>query len=765
MRKFALPFTLLRKPKGIVMGKITRRLMIFGGVAAAGGGLAIGYGLLPYETIDRARKIGGKDGETMLAAWVRIGTDNSVTVIVPHSEMGQGVHTSLPMMLAEELDADWSLVRMEQAPPDMAFANSGLARGYLRGDASIPSWLSGTADFGFRKIAESMNLQLTGGSTSVRFTGVDGMRRTGAAARAMLVKAAAMKWGVGEDTIDAKLSRLTHKASGRSATYGEMASAAAGMSVPADLPLKSKKDYTIVGTPIRRFDIPSKVNGSTKYGIDVRVPNMSFATIASSPSFGGSLKSLDEKPALAMRGVKKVVKLPFGFAVVADNTWRAKEAMMALKPVWDDGPNGALTSASIYAAMDAALDKGELSEDHAVGDVDGALKQAKTVVEASYRVPYLAHATMEVMNCTAHFDAGKLTIWGGFQDGLSARVKAAAAAGLPVEAVTLHHTTMGGGFGRRGNTTDYLNKAIAVAKEVDGPVQVVWTREEDITQDFYRHASVARMKAALDDKGRVVAWLHTFTDKFDPPEAITVNYDFPNRAARYAPSINPIPWGPWRSVDHTQHGFFIETFMDELAKAAGKDPFEFRRSHLTGAPRHKAVLELAASMAGWGSALPEGRARGISMREAFGTIVAQVAEVSLAADGRARVHKVWSAVDPGEVINPATFKAQIQGGAIYGLTAALYGNITIDKGRVVQQNFNDYDMVRMADAPEHEVQVIESGARTGGAGEPGTAPIAAAVGNALFALTGQRQRVLPFVAGKSSVTQTEPAGTGYAQAG
>jgi len=749
------------------MGKITRRLMIFGGVAAAGGGLAIGFGLLPYETIDRARKIAGKDGETMLAAWVRIAPDNTVTVIVPHSEMGQGVHTSLPMMLAEELDADWSLVRMEQAPADMAFANGGLARGYLSNGATIPAWLSGPANFGFRKIAETLNLQTTGGSSSVRWTGVEGMRRTGAAARAMLVKAAAAKWGVGEDTIEARKSVLSHKPSGRTATFGELAGAAAAFNVPADLPLKARKDYTIVGTPIRRFDIPAKVNGAARYGVDVRLPGMSYAAIAATPVPGGTLTSVDEKPALAMRGVKKVVKLANAVAVVADNTWRAKEALAALQPVWNGGANALHTSASIIAGMNAALDKGGLSDDHAAGDVDAVLKSAKKVIEASYTVPYLAHATMEVMNCTAHFDGDSLTVWGGFQDGLAARAMAAQISGLPIEKVSLNHTAMGGGFGRRlPGYMDYLEKAIGVAKQVEGPVQVVFSREEDMAQGFFRHASVARMKGALDDKGHVTAWLHTFTERHDPPEAAVVNYDFADRAARYASETNPMPWGAWRSVDHTQQGFFIETFMDELAHAAGKDPFEFRREHLTAAPRHKAVLELAASMAGWGTPAAAGRARGISMREGFGTIVAQVAEVSLGENGMPRVHKVWSAVDPGEVINPATFTAQIQGGAIYGLTAALFSEITFEKGRVVQQNFPDYEMVRMADAPEHEVRFIESGAPTGGAGEPGTIPIAAAVGNAFFALTGKRIRDLPFaraVAAKSG--SLAPGGDGLAHAG
>lgn len=733
------------------MGKVTRRLMIFGGVAAAGGGLAIGYGLLPYETLDRARQIGSK-GEAMLAAWVRIAPDNTVTVIVPHSEMGQGVHTSLPMMLAEELDADWALVRMEQAPADMAFANSGLARGFLRGDASVPSWLNGTADFGFRKVAEFMNLQLTGGSASIRFTGVDGMRRTGAAARAMLVKAAAQKWGVSEFDVEAKKSILTNKSTGKTMTFGEIATVAAKVSVSSDVKLKDKKDYTIVGQPIQRFDIPAKVQGKANYGIDVRLEKMSYAVIASSPVFGGKLKSVDEKPALQMRGVRQVVKLADAIAVIADNTWRAKEALAVLKPEWDEGAGAKLSSESIYALMNAALDADKLTDAIVIGDVDVALKNSKRVVEASYQVPYLAHATMEVMNCTAAFDNGKLSIWGGFQHGLEAKAKAAAAAGIPIDDVTLHHTTMGGGFGRRGNTVDYLIKTIAIARQVEGPVQVVWTREEDMTQDYYRNASVARMKASLDDNGSITAWSHRFTDKYDPFDALQIQYDIANQSVRYAENVNPIPWGSWRSVDHTQHGFFIETFMDELAHAVGKDPFEFRRAHLAKAPRHKATLELAASMAGWGQPLAAGRARGISIRDAFGTIVAQVAEVSLTADGHPKVHKVWSAVDPGEVINPATFIAQIQGGAIYGLTAALYGNIVIEKGRVVQQNFPDYEMVRMADAPVHEVKFIESGARTGGAGEPGTVPIAAAVGNAIFALTGKRVRQLPFSATPLNVT-------------
>jgi isoquinoline 1-oxidoreductase beta subunit len=429
--------------------------------------------------------------------------------------------------------------------------------------------------------------------------------------------------------------------------------------------------------------------------------------------------------------------------VLADNYWRAKSALEALPVRFDEGAGASHSSESIFAGMEAAIAKGGLKKDYSFGDVDGALRGAARSVEQTYRIPYLAHACMEPMNCTVHLRDGKLDVWGGFQDGLGARVHAAKSAGLPLERVTLHHTVMGGGFGRRGPTLNYLEQAIAVAKQVDRPVNLIWSREEDMTQDNYRNASVARMKAGLDASGRPVAWLHEFAEKHDPAEATWIAYGIANRAARYATGTDPIPFGPWRSVDNSVHGFFIESFVDELAAAAGRDPFEYRRDLLAEAPRHKAVLEAAAAMSGWSSPAPKGRARGISLKESFGTIVAQVAEVSVDDDGRARVHRVWCAADPGEVIHPGGFAAQLEGGIIYGLTAALYGEITIANGRVVEKNFPEYPMVRMADAPAIETKILASGARTGGAGEPGTPPIAAATANAVFALTGQRVRELP----------------------
>jgi isoquinoline 1-oxidoreductase beta subunit len=372
-----------------------------------------------------------------------------------------------------------------------------------------------------------------------------------------------------------------------------------------------------------------------------------------------------------------------------------------------------------------------------------ALRSAAKVVDQTYRLPYLAHACMEPMNCTAHFANGKLELWGGFQDGLGARMTAAKLAGVPWQNVALHHTAMGGGFGRRGPTLNYLEQAIAIAKQLDRPVNMIWSREEDITQDNYRNASVARVRGGLDSDGRPVAWLYEFAEKHDPAEATLIAYGIANRAARYASGTDPIPFGPWRSVDNSIHGFFIESFVDELAFAAGKDPFEFRRDMLADEPRHLAVLNGVAQMSDWGKPLPKGHARGISLKESFGTIVGQVAEASAGPDGRARVHRVWCAADPGEVVHPSGLAAQLEGGIIYGLTAALYGEISIADGRVVEKNFPDYPMVKMADAPVIQVMLMPSGARTGGAGEPGTPPIAAAAANAIFAATGHRIRALP----------------------
>ncbi|GAK46307.1 molybdopterin-binding aldehyde oxidase and xanthine dehydrogenase [Tepidicaulis marinus] len=724
------------------MKRPSRRQFLIGG-SAVGGGLLLGYGLLSPERREVAGSIIGGEG-AQLTTWVRIHPDNTVTFYVPHGEMGQGVHTALPMMAAEEMEADWDLVRMEQAPATPTFANGPLGKGYLTNGGGVPSALNGAANFATYKLAELMNLQITGGSTAVRFTGQFGMRVTGAAAKEMLIKAAAEKWGVAEEECTARLSHVLHEASGRKATFGELAELAAEFSPSANPVLKNKKDYTIVGTAKQRFDIPAKVTGESMYGIDVKVPGMLYAAIKQVPVIGGSVARVNDTEALAARGVRAVVTLEDGVAVVADNTWRAKQALDLLEVEFTDGGNGHVSSDSIFAQFDKALAENDGEEDVEKGEGAEALGSAKTVVEADYRVPFLAHATMEPMNCTVRIENGKCDVWIGTQDGLGTRAVAAQAAGLSDDDVTIHPLMMGGGFGRRSpGSPNHIIQAVKIAKEVGAPVKLTWSREDDMQHDYYRPAVSARMSAGFDEEGNLTTWVNRYIRKDEPAEASHIPYAVANQSIRYVESEVHIPYGPWRSVAHTQHTFFNESFADELAHAAGKDPYQFRRDLLKDQPRHLAVLDLAAKKANWGGPLPEGHARGIAVQESFQTIVAEVVEVSLDENGRPRVHNVTAAVDCGEVINTDTARAQVESGIIYGLTAALYGEITVENGAVVEENFPDYEMVRLANTPKMDVHFIESGAKLGGLGEPGTPPVAPALANALFSLTGQRIRSLP----------------------
>lgn len=719
---------------------LSRRWIIFGGLAA-GGGLALAYALAPFSRLAEQRALSAKPGEAVLHGLVRIANSGAVTVIVPHADMGVGNGTALAQMLAEELDADWSQVTYERAPGDLAYANGWLARAYLRGDTSIPGFLAGTADFGARKMAELMRLQLTGGSTAIRLTGVDGMRRAGAAARWMLIQAAAQKWTVPASEISIENGRIKHS-SGKEGGFGAFAEDAAAFSPPADVQLKAAKAYTIVGQPLPRMDIPGKVDGTAIYSQDVRRPGMLFAAIRNSPVPGGTLKSVDQASAKAARGVVKVVTLDNAVAVLADNFWRAKEAVNALEPVWNEGANAKMSSAATLAAMRSAIQAGkDLSSDHSRGDAAGALKSAAKKAVFEYSVPYLSHAQMEPMSCGAHFKDGVLEIWGGFQDALSARYAAAEAAGLPYEKVKVTHTALGGSFGRR-IYFDALTQCVKIAKQTDRPVNLMYTREEDMTQGKYRNISAARFEAGFDKDGKLIAIDYRFAEKQDPPEASQIFYDVPNVSATYAKDLNKAPWGAWRSVDHTVHGFFIESFMDEAAHAAGKDPYEFRRALLANKPRHLAVLNAAADAAKWTDKRPAGTGLGISIVESFGTVVAEVVEVAVA-EGQPKVTNVWVAADPGEVVNPDGFTAQMQSGAIYGLSAALADEITYENGRVVQSNFTDYPVLQLAAAPKVHVALVPQGGTTGGGGEPGTPPAFAALTNAVFAATGKRVRDLP----------------------
>lgn len=723
-----------------------RQLIVAGGLAT--GGLLLGYAFSgPSRQTMANRAVSGKD-EQVMATWIKISPDNTVTVYVPHSDMGQGIITALAMMAAEEMEADWSLVKPEQAPAETAFANENLGLNFTDG-ANIPHLLQGVTDAAFVKLSQFMSLQVTGGSSSVRFTGEHGMRPAGAAAKDMLVRAAANRWGVPASECTAKMSFVTHP-SGKKASFAELATDAAELSPPSTPVLKAKSDYTIVGKPIPRADIPGKVDGTAVYGVDVRQPGQLYAAIKFAPTFGAEVVSYDAEPILARRGVKKVVAIPGGVAVVADNYWRAKEAAAALEIKIDTKGNEALNMASLYAAHDAAIAADDSEKDIEIGDADAAMSKATKTMEATYRVPFLAHACMEPMNCTVWIRDGKVDVWVGSQDALGTRARVAEVSGVDFDNVTMHPLLLGGGFGRRiplrAGFFDFpseIDFATLIAKEVDAPVQLLYTREDDIQHDAYRIAVTSSFKVGLDEAGKPIAWRNRYTIKDEPGEAAHIPYAVADQSVRYTDSQSFVPRGPWRSVAHTQHTFFIESFMDELAHDSGADPFEYRRALLKDQPRHLAVLELAAEKAGWGTPLPRGRARGIALQKSFKSIVAEVAEVSVSDDGEVKVHKVIAVVDCGEVINSDTARQQVESGIIFGLTAALYGEITIDNGAVEQSNFPDYEMVRMADVPEIDVHFIESGAEIGGLGEPATPPISAAVSNAVFSITGKRVRQLP----------------------
>ncbi len=733
------------------MAKISRRNFLLMGGAVVGGGIMLGYASVPRQFEEAAKISGDENQGPILATWLRIDPDNVLTVIVPHAEMGQGVHTSLPMMAAEELDADWKLVRMEQAPATPAFANQPLVEGFMAHGIAIPDFMAGLVDVTFYQVVRALNLQVTGGSMSVRFTGQYGMRVAGAGLREMLIKAAAKRWDVAEAELISRDSHVLHEASDRAATFAELAEDAVAFTPSPSPKLKDPKDYKIVGRSLSRFDIPSKVDGSAQYGIDVQIPDMLYAAIHMSPVFGGKVASIAASKAETMPGVKKIVDLGNAVAVVADKYWRARTALQKVDVRFDNKGNDSISSLDIYQQFEAAVLSGNSESDETRGNTDVPLVGAAKKISSNYRVPFLAHATMEPMNCTAWVRDGKCDIWTGSQNPLGARAVAAEIAGVDVDKVTVHNVMLGGGFGRRIHSNfeegevqlnDFVTPAVKISKSVGAPVKLVWSREDDIQHDSYRPAIVSHFTGVVDERGNAVAWRNVYNNKHDPAEASLIPYEIENVDIRSVKTAAYVPFGPWRSVSHSHQAFFTESFVDELAHAAGKDPMDFRVDLLAGVPRHKKVLEVLAEKA-WGGDLPAGHARGVAIHESFQSIVGQVIEISQDETGDIKVYKVTCAVDCGSVINPDTLVAQMESGIIFGLTAALYGEITIEKGRVVQENFPDYEIVRMAQAPQIEVHIVESGAALGGAGEPGTPPAAPALANAIFALTGRRMRSLP----------------------
>ncbi len=731
------------------MNKWSRRGFIGAGVLT-GGALVVGVAIRPGNAVDKLRgSVAGGEGEQLVNAWVKIDRDNTVTAIVPHCEMGQGAHTTLAQMLADELDADWSKVSVMQAPADGNYVVPDAARDFVAAwSLDAPKWLEPTYNGLFTQISKLGDVLVTGGSSSVRTTGQHTMRLAGAAARQMLVAAAAARWNVPASEIVAENSMLVHKASNKRGTYGEFAEAASQESMPQTPPLKDVSQYKLMGKGLQRLDIPAKVNGEAMFGIDAQVPGqkLKYVAVKAPPVPGAKVEAINTATAKAMPGVREILNMGDFVAVVADGYWQAQMALNMVEPRYSRTEGDALDSAKLSArfakALDDAGDTGGTSLANE-GDAPGALASAAKKVVAEYKVPFVAHAAMEPINCTAWVHDGKCEIWTSTQVPLMARSAVAKVLEISNDDVTVNQLYLGGAFGRRLES-DYPVQAARVAKATGYPIKMIWSREEDTRQDFYRPADTSRFSGGLDSSGKPVSWNNAFTQLNGPDGSWDVaHYDIPNRSIRHAPADMHLRFGSLRSVDHSQQGFFVESFIDELAHAAGQDPFEYRRALLSKSPRHKAVLEKVAQMAGWGTPLPEGTGRGIALVKSFGTIVAEVAEVTVK-DGKPRVTKVWCCADAGYVMNPDGFAAQMEGGIVYGLTTALYSGITLKDGSVEQSNFHDYQMVRMEDAPSVMVDVINGDSKVlGGAGEPSLPPLAPAVTNAIFAATGKRIRELP----------------------
>lgn len=730
------------------LAKWSRRGFIGAGVLA-GGGLLIGIGVRPGNPVGSlAPKVAGA-GEQLVNSWVKIGADNIVTAIVPHCEMGQGAHSVLAQMLADELDADWENVRVMQAPADGTYVVGDTARMFLAPfTQNAADWIEPTWDGLFTQMAKLADAMITGGSSSIRTTGQHSMRVAGAAARGMLVGAAAETWDVPAEEITTKDSTLFHAASGKSAPYAEFASAAAHQSMDHTPKLKTRDQYRLMGKSKARTDIPSKVNGTAEFGID-SVPeglDLSYAAIVRPPVPGTSVVSMNAEQAKTMSGVLQILNMESFVAVVADSYWQAQQAVNTVQIEWSRSESPIKTMNDQFAAFAAALDEaGETGGDEAAkkGDAHSALSSAAKTIKAEYRAPYLAHAPMEPINCTAHVKDGKCDIWASTQVPLMARSGVASTLDLNAEDVTMHHPYLGGAFGRRLGV-DEISMAARVAAATGYPVKMIWSREEDTQKALYRCADTARMRAGLDDAGKLVAFDHVFTQRHDPAEAcVPAMYNIANTAVRVAPAELHLPFQAWRSVDHSQQGFFIESFIDEAAHAAGADPLDFRMEMLKGSPRHEAVLNKVAEISDWRGETAEGRAKGVAIVESFGTIVAEVIEVDMTS-GKPKLINAWAVCDAGYVMNPDGFKNQIEGGIVFGLTAAMYGELELEDGAIVQSNFHDYKMLRMNEVPAIEVELINSGdVPIGGAGEPGLPPAAPAFTNAIYAATGKRLRTLP----------------------
>ncbi|KAB2938738.1 MAG: xanthine dehydrogenase family protein molybdopterin-binding subunit [Hyphomicrobium sp.] len=712
--------------KAMDAGTLSRRRFLQAG-AAFGGGLMIGW-------VEVANAEPGL-GHTVVSefapnAFIRIDRDGKVTVISPSIEMGQGTYTALPMLVAEELDVDMKDVGVDHAP----------ANDKLYGNPA------------------NFNAQITGGSTSVRGF-FKPMREAGAAARQMLITAAAAKLAVDAAELTTEAGGVVHAKSGQRVGYGALVDDAAKLPVPANIALKEPSQFRIIGTPAKRLDVAGKVNGAAKYGIDAQVPGMKVAAVAASPVFGGTLATVDEAAALAVPGVRQVAKLDNAVSLIADHYWAAKQGLAAARPTFVEGVYAKISTANVVKALAKAAER-DGAVGKSVGDATGALAKAATKVESVYENPFLAHATMEPINCTVHVTPGGCDIWVGTQIPVIAQTVVAKTLGLDLDQVRIHNHLLGGGFGRRLEF-DFILQAALIAKQSKDPVKVIWSREEDIQHDMYRPYYYDRISAGLDETGKIVAWKHrivgssivarfapdAFKDGLDVDAvdgAVELAYDIPNFFVDYVREEPPgIPTAFWRGVGPTRNAYVVESFIDELATAAKKDPVAFRLELAAKSRRARHVIERAAALSGWGTPLGPRKGRGIALLNAFGMYLAEVAEVSVADNGEVHVDRVVAAVDCGTVVNPNTVEAQLQSGIIFGITAVLWGEITLKDGRVEQSNFDNYRILRIDEVPKIEVEIVNSSEAPGGIGEPGTSALAPAVLNAVYAATGVRVRKLP----------------------
>ncbi len=706
------------------VGDLSRREFL-SQAAALGGGLVIALSL-PACAPKRAASVAAAGGE--LNAWLKIGGDDSITILVDRSEMGQGVYTALPMLLAEELEVSIEAIKVIAAPVGDAYINTGNGG------------------------------QITGTSNSVS-DAWDKLRIAGARARTVLIAAAAAQWEVSPAECSAKNGRIVN-AHGKTLSFGELAAAAAKLPAPKDVKLKDASGFKLIGQRIARIDTPGKVDGSAEFGIDVKLPGMLYAALAQSPVLGGKVLSVDSAAAERLPGVRQILSTPSGMVAVAEHYWQALKAREALKIVWDPGPNAKLDNSSIRGSLKKALAAGAGASARADGDAAAALKAAHQSWGAVYELPLLAHATMEPMNCTADVKADGCDLYVGTQAQKIARDAAANAAGLAPEQVRVHTTLLGGGFGRRLEV-DFIPAAAAASKAVQAPVKLIWTREDDMTHDYFRPPATVEVRGALDAKGKLQAWqFHTVspsataryapdtTDPFDSVVEGVLNFPYavPNVGVNYTRQEVGVDVGYWRSVSHAINCFAVESSIDELAAAAGSGPYEFRRGLLENKPRHRRVLEAAAGKASWGRAA-DGRYQGIALMEGYTTVLAEVAEISVGG-GALTIHKIVCVVDCGQVVNPKIVESQIESGIIFGLSAALWGDVTIAAGSVQQTNFDGYRVLRANEAPQIEVVLMQSEEPPGGIGEPSVALVAPAVCNAIFAATGKRVRALPIAAQK-----------------